>query len=85
MQGAHIFPDNRLCTPFVSNSDHRSLINRILVTGKTVVLLHLSRRRAAAPKLERRDPRQRKGFVIVALAGGRQRQNDAGWCSLGDP
>jgi hypothetical protein len=35
-------------------------------------------RRAAAPKLERLDPRQRKGFVIVALAGGRQLQNDAG-------
>jgi hypothetical protein len=28
-------PDNRLCALFVSNSDHRSLINRILVTGKT--------------------------------------------------
>ena len=32
MQGV---PVNRLCTLFVSNSDHRSLINRILVTGKT--------------------------------------------------
>ena len=31
MQGV---PVNRLCTLFVSNSDHRSLINRILVTGK---------------------------------------------------
>ena len=39
MQGAHIFPDNRLCTPFVSNSDHRSLINRILVTGKKYFLM----------------------------------------------
>eukprot|EP01047_Picozoa_sp_COSAG01_P006297 COSAG01_NODE_228_length_21104_cov_210.303832_3_plen_86_part_00 len=28
------------------------------------------RRRAAAPKLERLDPRQRKGFVIVARVGG---------------
>ena len=34
MQGAHIFPDNWLCTPFVSNSDHRSLKNRSLATGK---------------------------------------------------
>eukprot|EP01048_Picozoa_sp_COSAG05_P014458 COSAG05_NODE_1640_length_4358_cov_23.070674_5_plen_170_part_00 len=34
MQGAHIFPVNWLCTPFVCNSDHGSLINRILVTGK---------------------------------------------------
>ena len=34
MQGAHIFPVNWLCTPFVGNSEHRSLKNRILVTGK---------------------------------------------------
>jgi len=39
MQGAHIFPDNWLCTPFVSNSDHRSLKNRILVTGKKYFLM----------------------------------------------
>ena len=28
-------------------------------------------RRAAAPKLDRLEPRQRKGFVIVVTAGGR--------------
>ena len=39
MQGAHIFPDNWLCTPFVSNSDHRSLKNRILATGKKYFLM----------------------------------------------
>eukprot|EP01047_Picozoa_sp_COSAG01_P006604 COSAG01_NODE_241_length_20597_cov_8.200751_15_plen_197_part_00 len=38
------------------------------------------RRRAAAPKLERLDPRQRKGFVIVALAGGQAAGIDAIWC-----
>ena len=43
------------------------------------------RRRAVAPKLERLDPRQRKGFVIVAPAGGRRLQNGARWYSLGDP